>query len=1306
MAIVGDFTGGWPVQDAETSEWDWSMAKQMAQDAENPAIWTLTLEEVEVEGKKYEYKAAANDSWDGYQLPAKGNADFVFGTEEYPAGKYNLTFTANTEENTLTLVAEKILEPELIDLTWTGTTGDIAAQVQAKIDDIIATGNKVGNITIELAKGGEYTLGATLTAPNNIFIYGNDATIDASNCVVVSGEGEEATTSPAPFITLDGTDAFAMKDEETASDHKLIQSVEIRGVTIKGLQGALVKDNQKTFVENLVIDWADIEMPAAGKNVLDFNGKGYAGKVTVTNSTIWANGMNTGFFAQYGSRPKNINGDWLQEFDFENNTIVNIANGKNFCDLKQNGTAQNVYTLKSNIFVDCGKSGQTVVGFNKGQTSATPVWDVTGNYFEAGGECKNAAEIEKAGQKGGEDIVKDCVGGKVTFTDAAAGDFNGDFALTPGAKAPETLGAPMWTLNIVRTQAPFAATVKNDVDPAWEAVYAYTWTFEGETKVEQLGEWPGTQLTADAETGLYKVEGANDLLPEFIIFNNNAGAQTEDLAFVDGKEYRIFGEHEFAYQKYLVQNIASGKFWSAGNDWGTRASLVPNAEYLKLVPIMGEGKYNIESQVNNGGEQYYFNGDYMDSSDRAVVTVTKAGILGYADKEETKPVYGYTIANGDSYYGWDGTSTILGKNLAAGSENALWVIVSLADAKAALANATADEPMDATFLIEDHNFGRNNRYDNRWEGTGLHKGGDNANLNTESYMSAFDVYQTLSEVPNGVYELKAQAAVTYHDNRTVKEYDGEGAPVIYANDESSDFNEMMPGDQLQSQAKMSQQFNAGEYWVEPVFVEVKDGTLKVGAKCERADIWAVWDNFALAYYGADADLDQVKNAAILAELAGLRDKANDILLAEELEVTSVQDALQKAYDETADVSGTDAIKAAIETLGAALDLAEGSLTAKDVLPKMRQLTETTNVYTEEAYEEYYGQWYQKYEAGTITKAEAGALQDPFVVTGWRASVTVDNFLLSAWDTNPDFQDAAYYINTWSTEGVEGYDNYAGAPFGVPFFEYWTGNDNKLGGRTLTATVNGLTAGWYDVTALVRVRAQDGYTAPAYGIKMQANNGDMTDVAAGGQVGDSQFYMATFTAKGEVGEDGVLKIRFIVAADNNISWLSFQNVNFAPGEAEEYHYTLVGGFNTTEGGADDVIFGKTWDPALEANDLVKGEDGLYTKKFENVELQAGTILYKVVRSHSWDISWGFDGNNADYVVNEAGKYNISFYFNPADKLENGFNVDCKVVDAITDGISDLIATEAEGGNVYNLNGQKVMKAKNGLYIVNGKKMVVK
>ena len=215
----------------------------------------------------------------------------------------------------------------------------------------------------------------------------------------------------------------------------------------------------------------------------------------------------------------------------------------------------------------------------------------------------------------------------------------------------------------------------------------------------------------------------------------------------------------------------------------------------------------------------------------------------------------------------------------------------------------------------------------------------------------------------------------------------------------------------------------------------------------------------------------------------------------------------------------------LEALKLALKAArEGALIYDEVkvkLDAMKTLVESTNLYSEAALNEYYTKYVEKFEAGTLEEADVNAMQNPDKVTGWHDAISCDEFLLSVWDTNPNFQDAPYYINTWSTEG----DN-DGSNFRVPFFEYWTQDPNSLG-----------------VSAWVRVRAKNGYEAPAYGITLQANDGEAVNVAAGKQIGTSQFYLDTFTAKGTVGADGILKIKFIVAADNNISWLSFKNVKF-------------------------------------------------------------------------------------------------------------------------------------------------------------------
>jgi hypothetical protein len=158
MAIVGDFTGGW----------DLEKAVAMQQNDETN-IWTLYLEGVQIEAKKYEYKAVANGSWDAYQLPASGNQDFVFGTEDYPAGIYNLLFTVDTEAHTLTLVVEKQAEPaEGTTLTLAGN----ATYTEGKAFMIEAADEASATLTIT---AGEFTYEEIMEDGVAMFVIQNDA---------------------------------------------------------------------------------------------------------------------------------------------------------------------------------------------------------------------------------------------------------------------------------------------------------------------------------------------------------------------------------------------------------------------------------------------------------------------------------------------------------------------------------------------------------------------------------------------------------------------------------------------------------------------------------------------------------------------------------------------------------------------------------------------------------------------------------------------------------------------------------------------------------------------------------------------------------------------------------------------------------------------------------------------------------------------------------------------------------------------------------------------------------------------------
>ena len=302
---------------------------------------------------------------------------------------------------------------------------------------------------------------------------------------------------------------------------------------------------------------------------------------------------------------------------------------------------------------------------------------------------------------------------------------------------------------------------------------------------------------------------------------------------------------DFANGKYVFQNVGSGRYLGPGNSWGTQASLIQFSHYNTLAKL-SDGVYSIESQVSNGGTNYYFTGSFMDG---AAVNVTITDLGGGI----------YTMSNGSTYYGYDGSSYVLASNLTdASNVNAQWKIIAYDEA---YNGATAENPVDVTYMILDANFDRNNRngggsnndLGNKWTMNASNQnlcGGDNTNMIAESWRSAFTLSQNIT-VPNGYYKLRAQAALT--------EYTVTGAnfPIVYITSGtttvSTPFKTMQNGEA--SMSAMSAQFTNGNYFTDYTEeIIVTNGAITVGVKGTRTDTWCTWDNFQLQYLGPITDL--------------------------------------------------------------------------------------------------------------------------------------------------------------------------------------------------------------------------------------------------------------------------------------------------------------------------------------------------------------------------------------------------------------------------------------------------------------------
>ena len=119
-------------------------------------------------------------------------------------------------------------------------------------------------------------------------------------------------------------------------------------------------------------------------------------------------------------------------------------------------------------------------------------------------------------------------------------------------------------------------------------------------------------------------------------------------------------------------------------------------------------------------------------------------------------------------------------------------------------------------------------------------------------------------------------------------------------------------------------------------------------------------------------------------------------------------------------------------------------------------------------------------------------------------------------------------------------------------------------------------------------------------------------------------------------------------------------------------------------------------------MTKQENDIYTLVKRGISLNAQTYEYKICANHNWLESYGTGTNDNAYLnITEAGTYDVTFTFNLTTK-----EVSATAVPSVTDGISQLPANVKTKKVIFNLQGQRISTPKQGVYIINGKKAVLK
>ena len=214
--------------------------------------------------------------------------------------------------------------------------------------------------------------------------------------------------------------------------------------------------------------------------------------------------------------------------------------------------------------------------------------------------------------------------------------------------------------------------------------------------------------------------------------------------------------------------------------------------------------------------------------------------------------------------------------------------------------------------------------------------------NCEVYQGTFDIYQDITNIPDGVYELSVLAfqrvagndiASVAHDNGTE-----DITAFIYANDletpftspytygmkenSGDDYKYNLNGEEVYIPNSMKGMAaatteNPEAYTVTvPMFVE--GGTLRIGVREKRrpsngtAD-WAIWDNFRLKYIGGKGEALNVVTTPLIAKAAGLLDSKMNADVRTQLE------AAKTALETEATVPGIHTLSASIEAANTSIE---------------------------------------------------------------------------------------------------------------------------------------------------------------------------------------------------------------------------------------------------------------------------------------------------------------------------------------------------------------------------------------------------
>ncbi len=340
---------------------------------------------------------------------------------------------------------------------------------------------------------------------------------------------------------------------------------------------------------------------------------------------------------------------------------------------------------------------------------------------------------------------------------------------------------------------------------------------------------------------------------------------------------------------FYLYNVGTGKFLNGGDNtagWSTHGWLTTFGRYAELT-ANGTG-YNINLGYDNSKNRKYLNTDGWCDGDATAWTFT------LVDGQENV----YYINNGDKYLvGGSSIAGTRGVQLVTGSKDTKddsknqWKLVTRDNIIAALSQASQENGVDATSLIDCFGFDRNDTRSGSWTKTdavnvfcgtnGASITKDTKNLGCEAYGKVFSLSQTVKGLPSGKYVLSVQG---FGATSPTYLYCGEEKKQIISTNDTGNMDK-----QLQFMIAPDKYKNNLPF----TYVASDKGMTFGLNRPESADnAWACWDNFSLTYYGVDLTELQNTHKTVVDESEALYES---LPTAAKEALKAVVDANNKSY---------------------------------------------------------------------------------------------------------------------------------------------------------------------------------------------------------------------------------------------------------------------------------------------------------------------------------------------------------------------------------------------------------------------------